>query len=193
MPADKAMSQRSASEIGCLAIALPLFVVLSPVVLLMTIWEDWRGNRQFRKFRRKHGPRKLGLLVYSNSPNWQSYIEQRWLHEYESQFVVLNWSERATWNKRAPFEAALFRRYAGTTDFNPAAIIFINQGTFATFRAWVRAIRDLDPLGMLAPSSQRVRVIRFWKAFRDYKHGKPHALHRAEAELAEIVASVTTV
>jgi hypothetical protein len=95
--------------------------------------------------------------VYSNSPNWQTYVEQNWLPQLESVAVVLNWSERHTWPERHPFEAQIFRMWAGAEEFNPIAIVI--------------------------PVDGAVRVIRFWQAFRDYKHGKDRTLRAAEAEL----------
>ena len=41
--------------------------------------------------------------------------------------------------------------------------------------------------GHRVPERGPVQVIRFWQAFRDYKHGKERALRAAEAELAEAV------
>ena len=158
----------------------------------MTAWEDWRGEATIRKFQRKH-PGKLGILVYSNSPNWQRYIEERWLPVYQHHFVVLNWSDRSNWDVRSRFEAKVFRRYTGPVEYNPVVILLGHAEPFATFRAWVAAIRAGEPFGMLAPSAPRARVIRFWKAFRDYKHGKPRALEKAEAELATAVSKRRTV
>jgi hypothetical protein len=97
------------------------------------------------------------LLVYSNSPHWQAYIEERWLPRLQPLAIVLNWSERAQWPKQHPFEAAIFRTWAGDREFNPLAIVI--------------------------PAHGPVQVIRFWRAFRDYKHGKDHALRVAEHEL----------
>jgi len=114
-----------------------------------------RLQREFHK--RWGGQGKRLLLVYSNSPNWQTYVEENWLPRLESIAVVLNWSERSTWAERHAFEADIFRMWAGEREFNPVAIII--------------------------PADGRVRVIRFWQAFRDYKHGKDRILRAAEAEL----------
>jgi hypothetical protein len=77
--------------------------------------------------------------------------------------VVLNWSERQTWRgSRAP-EIALFRAFAGDREFNP--------------------------LGIVVPATGKVRVIRFWRGFRDFKHGKDRLLRLAEAELETALAN----
>ena len=174
--------------IGCLVFAVPLLVVLSPLILVFTWWEDYHAGALRREFVRRWGrDGKRGLLVYSNSPNWQRYIETNWLPRLRGRFVILNWSERAAWNKDHPFEALLFRRFAGDREFNPLAIIFLEQRRHATFRAWLQAIRRLDPIGMLAPSAPSVKVIRFWQPFRDFKHANDRALRAAEGELFAVV------
>ena len=44
--------------------------------------------------------------------------------------------------------------------------------------------REFNPLGIVVPQKGRAaRVVRFWRAFRDYKHGKDGPLRVAEAEL----------
>ena len=58
-----------------------------------------------------------------------------------------------------PLEAKVFKQWAGEREFNPLAIIFSRSG--------------------------KVKVIRFWQAFRDYKHGNEKLLKEAEASLFE--------
>ena len=125
----------------------------------------WRERRAVRRFRAAYGPQgKILLLVYSNSPHWQLYVEQHWLPKWEHRAVVLNWSQRAQWENSARPEALLFRACAGTREFNPLAIV--------------------------VPPSGTVHVVRFWRAFRDYKHGKGELLRVAEAELERHLALV---
>ena len=142
-----------------------LCIVVLPILLLALpflaagAWLDRRKRRRLqREFHKRWGGQgKRLLLVYSNSPNWQAYVEENWLPRLESIAVVLNWSERSTWAERHPFEADIFQMWAGEREFNPLAIII--------------------------PADGRVRVIRFWQAFRDYKHGKDCTLRATEAEL----------
>ena len=109
-------------------------------------------------FRRRHAPEgRFILFVYSDSPHWKDYVESEILPRVARHAVVLNWSERRKWEAGQTLEAKVFRHWAGTREFNPIAIIF--------------------------PPSGRVRVIRFWRAFRDYKHGKRRPLERAREEL----------
>jgi hypothetical protein len=176
-------SRQRFARVGCLAFALPVFVALAPLIFVWTWLEDYRSAALLRQFRRRFGPDKIGILVYSNSPHWQKYVETAWLPRIEHRFVILNWSERARWKDLAPFEAGIFRRFSGPQEFNPLAIILLDQPAHATWSAWLAAIRAADAFGMLVPSVPRVQTIRFWQAFRDFKHGREHALRRAEAAL----------
>jgi hypothetical protein len=118
-------------------------------------WRRWRAATRFRQEWHRQG--KDVLLVYSNSPHWQEYIEAHWLPKWGARAVVLNWSERKTWVTSKRSEARLFRAFAGDREFNP--------------------------LGIVVPYVGEVCVVRFWHAFRDVKHGKDRALRLAEAEL----------
>jgi hypothetical protein len=126
------------------------------------VWKKWRERRAAARFRRDwrlHG--KDLLLVYSNSPHWQRYVEEHWLPKWGGRAVVLNWSERKTWAQNGSSEAELFRIFGGAREFNPLAIV--------------------------VPPGRAVKVIRFWRAFRDFKHGKDQPLRVAETELASAV------
>jgi hypothetical protein len=147
----------AAAVVLCIAL-LPILVLALPFLALRARLDRRKRRRLQREFHNRWGARgKRLLLVYSNSPNWQGYVEENWLPQLESISVVLNWSERRTWTERYPLEADIFRTWAGDHEFNPLAIII--------------------------PSDKSVRVIRFWQAFRDYKHGKDRTLRAAEAAL----------
>ena len=119
-----------------------------------------RKRRAVQRFRRSWGRQgKDLLLVYSNSPNWQRYVEEHWLPRWGHRSVTLNWSERNEWARRGAPEVALFRAFAGCKEFNPLGIV-------------------------VPPAGSRVHVVRFLRAFRDYKHGNDRRLREAEAELA---------
>jgi hypothetical protein len=144
----------------CLAILLlvPILMVLLLVGVFLgaSRWAYAQDLR--RKFERKWGrQRRRILLVYSESPNWQGYIEEKWLPRLRGRAVILNWSQRSTWMRDAPLEAAVHRRWGGDREFNPMAIYLPRKG--------------------------KVQVVRFWKAFRDLKHDKAQTLRAAEAEL----------
>ena len=145
--------------LGLLLLLLsPLLLLALPFLAVGALWDQWRRLQLRRQFAAKwEREGKCGLLVYSDSPHWKSYIEEHWLPKLESRLVVLNWSERKRWPTTHPLEAQIFRRYLGREDFNPAAVIF--------------------------PGGAEVRIIRFWQPFRDYRHGRDRALRAAEAEL----------
>ncbi len=105
---------------------------------------------------------KRVLFVYSNSPLWQSYIEETILPRLPRGSVVLNWSERRRWRWWS-LSAAVFHFFGGSREFNPLAVVV------RPFR-WGRAFR-------------------FWRAFRDAKHGNRDALQRVETEFFTYLAS----
>jgi hypothetical protein len=91
--------------------------------------------------------------VYSNSPVWKSYIETEVLPRLPSTAAVLNWSERSHWSFWS-LSVWLFRFYAGTREYNPLAIVV---------RPW-----------------RGPKLFRFWRAFRDSKHGRDESLRSLE-------------
>ena len=107
-----------------------------------------------------HAHRRQGrhlLFVYSDSPNWQAYIEGNILPRLRGRALVLNWSERKQWRRKNWWAERVFERWAGTKDFNPIAIVFVG--------------------------SLEVVCVRFFRSFQDFKHDRPETLQAAEAEL----------
>jgi hypothetical protein len=142
----------------------PLWFVFGGIGLLIALglgawgWSALRRRRAIENFRRAWQPRgKDLLLVHSNGPHWKQHIEDHWLPRWGARAVLLNWSERSTWEASRP-EVGLFRECAGDREFNPLAIVVPARG-------------------------HSVHVVRFWRAFRDHKHGRTHSLRAAEAEL----------
>ena len=107
-----------------------------------------------------HHQGKFVLFIYSESPNWKSYIEQNILPQLQEHALVLNWSERSQWD-RSSWIVQAFYHWGGRRDFNPIAIVFY--------------------------SLVDVRVFRFFKAFHELKRGKPGILKKIESELVELV------
>jgi hypothetical protein len=99
------------------------------------------------------------LFVYSHSPVWQDYIERHVLPRLGRRAVVLNWSQRTRW--RLSLARLAFHHFGGSREFNPLAVVF-------------RPFR-------------RTRTFRFWQPFRDFKHGRPEALHRLESEFFGLI------
>src|SRR5262245_39460965 len=94
------------------------------------------------------------LFVYSDSPVWHDYVEAGILPELGERAVVLNWSQRKRW--RLSVARLAFHHFGGYRQFNPMAVVF-------------RPFR-------------RSELFRFWRPFRDFKHGRAEALHRMERE-----------
>ena len=131
---------------------LPLLVIIvglnaaCPAVysgaLHLAIWWAWcRGGSDI-------------LLVYSDSPVWRVYVEQRILPRVTGRAEVLNWSQRAKW--RLSLARVAFAHFDGSRKYNPMAVVFRPFGRKQTFH--------------------------FWQAFRDFKHGKPAAIDQVERE-----------
>ena len=99
------------------------------------------------------------LFVYSDSPVWHDYIEEAILPHLGERAVILNWSQRKRW--RFSLARLAFHHFAGYRQFNPLAVVF-------------------RPF-------HRSRIFRFWQPFRDFKHGKPQALHQMEREFLGVI------
>ncbi|HEV8070495.1 MAG TPA: hypothetical protein VGP76_22460 [Planctomycetaceae bacterium] len=95
------------------------------------------------------------LIVYSESPIWRDYVEKRILPTIGDRAVVLNWSERRQWQRTLAVLA--FRFFGGTREFNPMAVVF-------------------RPL-------HNARCFRFYKPFREFKHGDTSAVSALESGL----------
>ena len=99
------------------------------------------------------------LCVYSDSPIWHDYIEQRLLPPIRHRAVVLNWSQRKRW--RPSLARAAFHHFGGNREFNPLAVVF------RPFRV--------------------SRKFRFWQPFRDFKQGRPEALQKMEKDFFQLM------
>ena len=132
--------------IAIAAVALVLFVV-STICLHIAIWTWWclRGRDV--------------LFVYSDSPIWRDYVEERILPYLGERAVVLNWSERK--RLRVSLARLAFHHFGGYRQFNPLAVVF-------------RPFR-------------RTRTFRLWQPFRDFKHGRPEALRQMESEFFKLI------
>jgi hypothetical protein len=95
------------------------------------------------------------VVVHSQSPNWRAHIAARWLPRLGSVAVTLDWSSRARW--RSGLTVALFHRFCGPSDFNPAVIVF-------------RGLR-------------RPYVFRFRRAFQEAKRGRRHYVDALEEQM----------
>jgi hypothetical protein len=139
-------------------LVLPLLIAITPLLLLWGV--VWSGVLRVWFWRAHVAQGRCVMFVYSESPNWQTYIEANILPRIREKSVVLNWSARRNWAATCPWEARFFRQFAGAQDFNPIALVYCNG---------------------------RIRRIRFHQPFLDYKHGKAAALRKAEVELFGLV------
>jgi len=100
---------------------------------------------------------KSTFVVTSDSPIWSQYMTDRIIGVLGSKATVLNWSERSQWHALMGVPVMVFRYFGRGREFNPLAVVF----------------KPLRP----------ARVFRFWKPFKDYKHGRPQAVERLTTEL----------
>ncbi len=145
-------------------LALPLviliLVVLFPIGLVYLLFDLYL---RFRFWLMAAGQGKFIIFIYSDSPNWKSYLESSLFPKIQPDAVILNWSERRKWKRSWIVRA--FHHWGGNKDFNPLAIVF---------------------LGITS-----VKTIRFHKAFLDRKHGSEDTLQEAEEKLLELVSQKT--
>ena len=141
-----------------LVLLLPFLI---PLILLVGFWHIGRAivlHTLLLAFWAPHGRRVL--FVYSHSPSWKEYCEREIVSQLPKTAIVRNWSERSHWPRRS-LATTLFGAYSGHREFNPIGIVF----------------RPFKPM----------RIFRFWKPFREAKHGKPHNLERVTLEFLEEV------
>ncbi len=144
----------------------PLLFVVVVAVLSAGVWW-WHvlsRRRAIAAFRAAY--RTTGkdvLVVYTDSPHWKEYIETRWLTRFGDR--AISFDRSLPWHEDQ-VEARLWRAVAGPVEHTPVVIV--------------------------VPARGKVQVVRFWLAFRDYKHGKDGRLREAEARLAEILGETFT-
>jgi hypothetical protein len=103
--------------------------------------------------------------VYSNSPNWEAYIEEHILPRLPHNAAVLNWSERQNW-RWTSLAVQTFYFFGGVSDYVPLALVF------RPFRL--------------------TRTFRFLKPFKDHKHGKSAPLAETENDLFDALRTIET-
>jgi len=145
---------------------LLVLVIAIPIILIRTVYEFFRGLWLRSMFQRKWGSKgKNILLVYSESPNWQDYIEREIVPKVARHAVLLNYSKRAEWRSDKPLEAKVWEHWCGGKEYNPIAI--------------------------LVPERGQIRTIPFYQAFKDFIHGKSFLLRQKEKELFDFAAKNT--
>ena len=140
-----------------IVIGVVLFIPVAAVGFLLIALAVRRLRRiaAVRAFRSQYAANGKDLLiVLTDSPHWRPYIESEWLSRWGERAVVLDRSK--PWNRDQP-EARLWNAVKGEEEHTPLAIV--------------------------VPARGRIKVIRLFLAFRDYKHGKDQKLRAAEREL----------
>jgi hypothetical protein len=154
--------QENPLKTGLMLFLIALIYVVALPFLIPKIFKGISLRFKFHKVAVTRG--KFIIFVYSNSPNWKSYIEANILPQIQDHAILLNWSDRGQW-KKTEWAVQAFHHWGGQENFNPLAIVFCNL---------------VD-----------VRIIRFYSAFHDFKHGKVIPLQKAEAQLLDLVMAKT--
>ena len=138
-------------------LAAPAIVGLGTVLsrelrgLLLLVAARWKLEARGVRF----------VVIYSESPNWETHIRSIWFPRFGRTAALLNWTERAQW--QPTLEVRLFNHFVKSwRNFNPAVIV-------------LRGFR-------------RPLVYRFYYAFHYAKAGRTDYLNKLEAELFEHLA-----
>lgn len=129
--------------------ALVVLYVLYGILLRVFAWLRWSGTPV------------RGILIYSNSPKWQEYIEREWLPRLGDRVIVLNWSERKKWTRS--LAVLLFRHH-------------IDASSYAI---------NYNPSVILLRGCRYPYLYRYFYAFRNVKHGDDQALKKLEGQMFE--------
>ena len=153
-----------------------LFIILIPLILVLLIiygigylmYSLWLGLLVKLRW---YPQGKNVLFVYSNSPNWKEYIENNILNRISDEAVIINWSERNEWNwKSRCLELKIFKHWTRVTRYS-------HKGK----KKWDG--REFNPVAITFAPWWKAKVFRFWKAFKNYKHGKDQKLKELESKL----------
>ena len=140
--------------------ALVIIGVAALIALATFATHQLRRRRVVARFRHTYAASgKDVLIVYSDSPHWGAYIDTNWLPRWGARAVMFNRSR--PWHGEQ-VEAHLWRAFAGSAEHTPVAIV--------------------------VPMRRRPRVVRFWRAFRQRKHGDESALRAAEEQLDQMLS-----
>jgi len=160
--------------IAVFIIFLPLYILF---YLLYGVWYLIYRRWLVLRVRKQWYPQgKKMLFVYSNSPNWKEYIEENILTKISEKAVIINWSERSKWSwENKPLELKIFKYWTGV----------IRHFDIKGKKKWDG--KEFNPIAITFVPWWRVKVIRFWQAFKDYKHGKDKKLKELENKLFKIL------
>ena len=145
-------------------ILIPIFIVLaiilSPIIIISFLRHYFIGLILKYRFKKKliHENKHI-LFAYSDSPHWKEYIENNIEPVIADKTIFINRSQDSEWKKNNLLESKVIKHWGGDKEYNPIAIIFPRKG--------------------------KINVVRFYQAFKDYKHGNTALLNEKELELYE--------
>ena len=83
---------------------------LIPLIALLLAWDSLRFRWLVNRARRTWPANRRTLVVYSDSPYWQQYFEEKIIPKVRRKVWLLNWSKRREWDRRQlPVQLALAR------------------------------------------------------------------------------------
>lgn len=175
------LSLKDYIRIALILIALPIWLPITVFIMIIyfIMIKPLEGLYLKMRVRSEWYPRnKYILFVYSDSPNWKEYIETNMLAKILEPAIIMNWSERSKWAWNSKLlEVKVFKYWANVS-------LFINKGEKQLQG------NEFNPIAIVFAPGCKVKVFRFWKAFKDYKHGKTLLLKKVESELYEVVESI---
>lgn len=178
---------RSFRVTSIILLTLILSPVLLPVLLIKIFLVDpYREQGLIKRVQKEWFPQgKYALFVYSDSPNWKEYIETNILPGIAEHAVVMNWSERSRLDTEdAPLELMVFRMWSGLSRYRLRGRLKYEGDAYNP----VAEGDAYNPVAIVFTPDSKPKVIKFWQAFRDYKHGKEAPLKEKEAELFDALA-----
>jgi hypothetical protein len=146
--------------VGAALVILLLPLILPLALLSLTLWSLHRMVLYLLIWLVWLPRGKDILFVYSDSPIWREYMTTQLLPPVQKRALVFNWSERNKWHWLS-FRVHVFQSFGGGREFNPLIVLF---------RPWRRA-----------------KVLRFWSAFKDWKHGHTEPVESLHRELASLL------
>lgn len=145
-------------------IALPVLILVVPVLLAVLIHDAVAKIHIRKKLLNSWPEGKFILFTYSDSPNWAQYIEANILPKIEDHSIIINRTKYPDWKSQFKTEKRAVELWA-SLKINPLAIIFTETG--------------------------KVKIIEFYDAFRDLKHGKEQTINSKCEELMNALPNTT--
>jgi hypothetical protein len=159
----------------CLPVIIPIiFFAWIITSIFSPIYESYLKKRVYSEW---YPQGKCLLFVYSDSPVWKDYIETNIIPKISESAAILNWSERVKWALDSKLEVKVFKKWAGVNLFEIKKKLEVEG-------------RDYNPIAILFEPGGQVKVIRFWIAFKEYKHGKIERLKEIENEFFQTLSDI---